>query len=150
MEYSDCSVRIWRMRDGSSRKLADTNMSIIYDTAFSPDGRYVAAANVDGMLRIWDFRTGALLKRWKAKGPTHWLLSVVFTSDGLLSGGEDKTMRYWDVSSLTANQSSSRRDALGGGNMHEEKEIIAFRGHTVRDSCTCFSLEPICPLIARC
>ena len=56
----DSSVRIWRIRDGSSRNLLDTGMSLVMSIALSPDGRYVAAANADGMLRIWNFRSGQL------------------------------------------------------------------------------------------
>ena len=128
-------IRIWCMRDGSSKQLLDTNMSLVTSVAFSPDGRYVAAVNDLGKLRIWDFRSGQLLERWKAKGHAHPLWSVVFTTDGkrLLSGGEDKTMRFWDVSSLTVNQPAPRRFLVDGGNVDEENEHLTFRRHTVRD-----------------
>jgi glucose repression regulatory protein TUP1 len=160
----DRSVRIWRMRDGSARKLLDSDMSFVYYTSLSPDGRHVAAGDADGVVRIWDFRSGQLLEKWNAMEAellekwnateTAELLSVVFTSDGkgLLSGGEDNILRFWDVSSLTANPSSSRtrRGAVDDGNINEEKIISTFRGHAVRDFCTCFVPELIFLFIGWC
>jgi WD40 repeat protein len=124
---------VWCMRDGSSKKFLDDKMSFITAMAISPDGRYVTAADHDGMLRIWNFRTRQLLGRWKPKGPAQPLWSVVFTSDGegLLSGGEDETLRSWNVDSLMVNQLGSRRGAIDEDNVDEEKELLVFRGHTV-------------------
>ena len=90
-------------------------MSGVTSVALSPDSRYVAASNDIGMLRMWDFRSGQLLERWKADTQTLW--SVVFTPDGkgLLSGGNDSTLRSWDIGLLTTGQSRSSRAAGGGG-----------------------------------
>jgi WD40 repeat protein len=54
----DSSVRIWCLRDGSSRKLLDREVFFFTSIAISGDGRYVAAADYNGMLRVWDFRSG--------------------------------------------------------------------------------------------
>jgi glucose repression regulatory protein TUP1 len=135
----DSPIRIWRIRDGSSMELLDTIMSLVTSVAISLDGRYVAAATNDGTLRIWDFRSRQLFQKWKAKGHDQPLWSVVFTPDGkgLLSGGFDGILRSWDISSLMANQSSSKRD---GSNIDEEIGNLRFQKHTVGYSFTSFVL----------
>ena len=121
----DGSVCIWHLRDGTSRKLTDANPSIVTSVVFSPNGRYVAAADSTGMVQIWNFRTGQLLERWGAD--TQWLWSVIFTPDGkaLWSGGNEKTLKSWDVSSLTRSRSTVGMAVDG------KKEMLKFRQHTV-------------------
>jgi WD40 repeat protein len=104
-------------------------MSLVFSAKISPDGRYVAAGDFAGMLRIWDFRSGRLLQRWNAQ---HSLSTVAFASDGkgLLSGGGEKSLRLWDIN-LMVGQSGSRSELVGDNN-EDEKECLTFQGHTVR------------------
>jgi WD40 repeat protein len=126
-------------------------MTYAYSAAMSPDGRFVAAGDGNGILRIWDFRSGRLLRRWKAQGDMRGLWSVVFTSDGkgLLGGGGDKSLRLWDISSLVAGQSGSRRGALVSGVTDEGDESLVFCGHTVRHFVNIIYHEPLFPLIGN-
>src|SRR6266545_1896332 len=122
----DGKVCIWSMRDGSSTVFLDTQ-SRYYSLRLSPDGRYIAATDYEGMLRIWNFRTGQRV-RWKAhineKGKDIPPATIAFLPDGngLVTGSWDKTLKYWDVSSLEATQEGTL----------EQKEILTFHGHTVR------------------
>jgi WD40 repeat protein len=122
------------MREGSSKKLLHSEMTSVNFAAIGPDGRFVASGDSHGILRIWDFRSGRLLRRWRAQRDTHGLWSMVFTLDGkgLLSGGADKSLRLWDISSLVASQSGSR---------DEGKECLIFHGHTVRHIVTSFIMD---------
>jgi glucose repression regulatory protein TUP1 len=136
----DSSVRVWCMRDGSSKRLVGGTTSFVTSVALSPDGRYVAAASVDGMLRIWNFRSKQLLKKWNEKGHDQSLRTVVFTSDGkgLLSGGQDEALKSWDVSSLVGNRSASRRGSADGCNIDEKSRVLTFQRHAVRFSFASF------------
>ena len=102
----DNTVRLWNMRYGAGRVLADNTHThhegSSYTCAlFSPDERYVAASHHDGMVRIWSARTGQLMRRVRAH--VAWANDVAFMPDGkgLMSAG-DKTLKYLDVSSLYA------------------------------------------------
>jgi RNA polymerase sigma factor (sigma-70 family) len=69
--------------------------------AFSPDGRFLAAADPDCNVRVWNVgtrKTAAVLKGHG--GP---ILSLGFFSDSrrLISGSADSTALIWDVSHVT-------------------------------------------------
>lgn len=67
--------------------------------AFSPDGRWLAAASDDKSIRLWDAKTGARVTAFT--GHTSKVTSVSFSPDGkrLVSGSFDKTIRIWDIQS---------------------------------------------------
>ena len=121
----DSSVRIWNLRDGSSKVMPATgDAKIFFSVAFSPDGRHIAAGDLDNMLWIWDARTHTLVAKWR--GHTDHVNCIEFTPDGkkLMSGSDDRTIRYWDMSSLGT-----------GSEPQRFPEIRAFSGHTVRFLC---------------
>ena len=66
--------------------------------AFSPDGRLVATAGADHLVRLWNWQTRASLE--SLKGHTNLVRSVAFSPDGrwLVSASNDGTARLWDVS----------------------------------------------------
>lgn len=66
--------------------------------AFSPDGKRLAAGNLDGDIKIYDVDGAKEVKEIKAPDGI-WALA--FTADGakLASGGWDKTIKIWDVAS---------------------------------------------------
>jgi len=113
------------MRDGLSKVLEDKSASIFYSVRFNPDGRYIAAGNGDGMLRIWNVRTSQLVMKWAAHGGV--IRSVVFTLDGkgLVSSSGHRSWKYWDISLLEL--SELMKDSTAG---HKSKVTA----HTVRHS----------------
>ena len=96
------------------------------------------------MIWIWDACTGELLEMLWGHGSA--VLSVAFTPDGrgLVSGGCDKTLKYWDVPNLANGPGSrqnsrgaSKRDTLDGEEDVGTREgnsacTMDFIGHKVR------------------
>lgn len=72
----------------------------ILDTAFSPDGHYLASASVDNTARLWDTATGQTVHILQHET---LVLSVAFSSDGELvatgSGTQQGVVRIWSVAS---------------------------------------------------
>jgi WD40 repeat protein len=65
--------------------------------AFSPDGKLLATAAADRIVRLWDAGTGQL--RHTLRGHTDIACDVAFSPDGrtLASAAYDGTVRLWDV-----------------------------------------------------
>jgi WD40 repeat protein len=69
----------------------------VYSTTFSPDGRHVLAGGDSNTLRLYEVKTGALVRELTGHG--HWIGHALFTPDGkqVLSFSFDRTLRLWDV-----------------------------------------------------
>ena len=119
-------------RDGTSRVFKHDEH--IFSVIFSPDGMYVITGGRDGMIGMWNLRTGHLIET--VKGHNNWVLSLALMPDGkgLVSGGSDKTLAYWDVSSLLTNQylHPPRADLKDVGCPENNIKLLRrFIGHTV-------------------
>jgi WD40 repeat protein len=68
--------------------------------AFSRDGERVATGGIADEVRVWDARTGRMLKALPERG---WTKAIAFSPDGtrLAAGGDDQTVRVWDLRSGT-------------------------------------------------
>jgi len=107
----DETVRLWDVGTGRPLRKFTGHTAEVVAVAFSPDGRSVASASWDMTVRLWDVKTGRELKKFLGhsqppapKGYTNKINSVTcvaFSPDGKWiasgSGGEDETVRLWDV-----------------------------------------------------
>jgi WD40 repeat protein/serine/threonine protein kinase len=82
----------------------------VFGVAFSPDGTQLATASFDRTLRLWNAKTGRLIRI--CHGHERGLYSVAFSPDGkrVASTSFDCTAKVWDT-------------ATG-------KELLTLRGHT--------------------
>jgi hypothetical protein len=74
-----------------------TDTAPAYDVAFSPDGRWLAAAGDDGAVRVWSTADWAGPR--VLRGHDDAVIALAFDPDGrlLASGSHDATTRIWDV-----------------------------------------------------
>jgi transcription initiation factor TFIID subunit 5 len=64
----------------------------------SPNGKILASADLAGNIFFWDLSKGTRIKRSRGHGRGGiWSLSFSMESTVLASGGQDGTVRLWDV-----------------------------------------------------
>ena len=69
--------------------------------AYSPNGKFLAAAGLDGIVYVWQVQSGTLSAQFKGHIGTVW--SLVFSPDNryLYSAGADKSIKMWDICDYT-------------------------------------------------
>jgi WD40 repeat protein len=69
----------------------------VYSFAYAPDGHQVAAGSESGTIRLWNTKTGAIVR--KLAGHTEEINCITYSpqGDSLISASDDKTLRLWDL-----------------------------------------------------
>ncbi|MDX2116911.1 MAG: WD40 repeat domain-containing serine/threonine protein kinase [Planctomycetota bacterium] len=72
----------------------------MFSMCLSPDGTRLASGDSAGLLKLWDTRTGVLLR--EAKGHDGAIHRIVFSPDGrrIFTGGWDSVARVWVADTL--------------------------------------------------
>ncbi|GII65705.1 hypothetical protein Skr01_57900 [Sphaerisporangium krabiense] len=98
------------MLDALARPMRQTltgHTAPVTQTAFSPDGHYLATASRDGTARLWDITTHRVLNP-PLTGHAGAVWAIAFSPDGQTlatadggQNGEDVTIRLWDTATRT-------------------------------------------------
>ncbi|MCI0705795.1 MAG: WD40 repeat domain-containing protein [Planctomycetia bacterium] len=97
----DESVLVWDVKTEKVVATLDGHTKGVWTMAFSPDGTKLAVGCGDGIIRLWDVKTG---KATTLKGHTDLTHTLTFTADGktLLSANSDNTIRRWNLATEKA------------------------------------------------
>src|SRR5207245_8038369 len=71
--------------------------ALVYSVAFSPDGKVLATAGFDNVVKLWEFPSLKPLR--SLTGHTGAVYCVAFSPDGktLATSSLDKTIRLWNA-----------------------------------------------------
>ncbi|MDX1615106.1 MAG: protein kinase [Candidatus Promineifilaceae bacterium] len=88
---------LWELATGAEVRRFEGHTDTVFTAVFSPDGRYLASAGQDAIVRLWETDSGVELRQ--LRGHTDWIGNADFSPDGryLLTGSADRTARIWEV-----------------------------------------------------
>lgn len=91
------AVVLWELPTGKKSVECVGQGKAITVISFSPDGRRVAAGDLDGVVMVWDCVTGARLLTLHPS--ENWVRGVAFSPDGrlLATTDESRTVRIWET-----------------------------------------------------
>lgn len=91
------TLRIWDAADGKPLQVIQNKGKVMWQVVWSPDGRYLATGEQDGMAELWDAAT--LQPIHKLQGSGGFIDTLIWSPDGRrIAAGDDKGMlRAWDA-----------------------------------------------------
>jgi len=98
-----CRVKLWSVPAGGLLQSLE-HPSDVFGVAFSPNGRLLATACYDGKVRIWQVKSGSLMREIAFEGCQDYMAApndVAFAPDGsrIAAGGFGAAPRIYDVNS---------------------------------------------------
>lgn len=93
-------IYIWNVSTGESIKTLKGHKNDVLCTSFSPDGKFLASGDEDGVIILWDVNTGKKIQ--SLFGHKDNVNCISFSPDGkyIVSGGSDKKVIVWDALSV--------------------------------------------------
>jgi WD40 repeat protein len=129
------TIWLWEPRKAVSEVVLKTSSFVVRDLAFAPDGTALASCTghpkpgssaTSGEITLWDLRAGA--KKTDLPGSKGGANCVSFSKDGrmLASGGDDKSVRLWDVATHQVIKVLERHDsAISSLSFSPKRNVLA-------------------------
>jgi transcription initiation factor TFIID subunit 5 len=130
-DETDKSIRMWTIANGNCVRVFTGHTDFISALECAPNGKILASADIGGNIFLWDIEKATRIKRCRGHGRGGiWSLSFSVESTVLVSGGQDNTVRVWDVEmpaegSRPANQQDSDGTIVAAGAQGDGKQTGA-------------------------
>jgi WD40 repeat protein len=110
---ADRRICFWHvMSEGKTRSVSEPLQAVVYTLAYSPDGRFLAAAGFADKVWMFDAEQGKVIR--ELSGPGFDIRAIAFSPDGtrMAAAGRSGLVRIWDAvngQQIADSQVSSRR-----------------------------------------
>ncbi len=92
--FTESTVSLWDSASGQLLRTFAGQSEGILELVFSPDGRTLAAGDLDGKITLWDLRSGSKISTLDA----WFILDLLFSPDGkYLAVGDSSGIGLWDL-----------------------------------------------------
>ncbi|KAJ1949514.1 beta transducin, partial [Linderina pennispora] len=89
------SLRIWNVQTGGCVRTLECGPALC--VAFLPGDQFVVVGTKTGVLELYDVPAAALVETFDAhEGAACWAIDVKPDGSGLVTGGADKSVKFWD------------------------------------------------------
>src|SRR5262249_5303269 len=89
-------IFLWDPETGKELRRLKGHQDYVAGLTFAPNGKLLASAGADKLIRLWDVAAGKEVRRFDIQFP--WK-SVVFSPDSKLLAFADRLVHVWDLSS---------------------------------------------------
>jgi serine/threonine protein kinase len=79
----------------STEKIFAGHNSFVLSVAFSRDGNYLASGGKDGIIKVWDVKSGKEIRTLTGHSADTQFVAFSPSGEYILSGSKDKTIRVW-------------------------------------------------------
>jgi WD40 repeat protein len=120
-------IRVWTVGEAEPKLSWTAHADSILDLEISPDGKTLASAGVDKLVKFWELPSGK--ETGRLEGHTGHVWALAFKPDGslLASGSADKDVKVWDFKTKDLKTTIGRHPAsvTGLAWTHDGKSIIS-------------------------
>mgnify|MGYP000860164802 FL=1 len=95
-DIADISVKLWSVPERRELFTLEGHSADIHAVAFSKDGSMLASGGIDPVIKIWDVKSGQLIRSLSSG---EGVMDITFSPDGSLvaSAGCDGTVKLWNA-----------------------------------------------------
>lgn len=97
---------------------------IVRAVAVSPNGQLAASGSRDGTVRLWDVRSGMVVRTLSGHSGT--VFSVLFVSDKILLSGSQREIKSWDVTTGKVLRDIPSRRSVTSMSLSPDSKMLAF------------------------